>query len=92
MTFVAVNELKQGAALWGRLERERELVVTRDGKPCAILVGVDSGNVEDTLAAIRQARFSSAVSRARRRAIEVPPPAGLVEQAVKESRRSRRGA
>ena len=90
MTYIAVKDLKQGGALWTKLSEERELVVTRDGRPCAILVSVDGDEVEDSLAAIRRALFSAAVSRARRRAEANPPPAGLVEHAVRESRSSRR--
>ena len=66
MTYVAVKDLKQSRQLWAKLSASRELVVTRDGRPCAILVGVDGDDVEDSLAAIRRAMFSAAVTRARR--------------------------
>lgn len=92
MTYIAVKDLKQGGALWTKLNEERELVVTRDGRPCAILVSVTGDEVEDSLAAIRRALFSAAVMRARRRAEANPPPADVVGRAVRESRKSRRSS
>ena len=90
MTYVAVKDLKQGGRLWKTLSAERELVVTRDGRPCAILVGVSPDNVEDSLAAIRRSLFSAAVARVRRRAAGQPPAPGAVDAAIRESRRLRR--
>jgi antitoxin (DNA-binding transcriptional repressor) of toxin-antitoxin stability system len=92
MTYIAVKDLKQGGRLWEKLSAERELVITRDGRPCAILVSVETDEVEDSLAAIRRALFSAAVTRARRRAEAKPPAAGLVEDIIRESRRKRRTA
>lgn len=92
MTYIAVKDLKQGGRLWEKLHAERELVVTRDGRPCAILVSVESDEVEDSLSAIRRALFSAAVTRARRRAEAKPPAAAVVEDTIRESRRRRRTA
>lgn len=92
MTYIAVKDLKQGGRLWEKLTAERELVITRDGRPCAILVSVETDDVEDSLAAIRRALFSAAVTRARRRAEAKPPTAGAIEAAIHESRRTRRTA
>ena len=92
MTYIAVKDLKQGGRLWEKLSAERELVVTRDGRPCAILVGVETDDVEDSLAAIRRALFSAAVTRARRRAAAKPLAAGAVDRAIRESRTRRRAS
>lgn len=90
MTYVAVKDLKQGGRLWKTLDAERELVVTRDGRPCAILVGVTPDDVEDSLAAIRRSLFSAAVTRVRRRASTSPGEPDAIETAIRESRRERR--
>ncbi len=90
MTYIAVKDLKQGGRLWKTLSAERELVVTRDGRPCAILVGVSPDDVEDSLAAIRRSLLSAAVTRARRRAAARPPDPGSIEDAIRESRQARR--
>lgn len=89
MSYIAVKDLKQGGALWSKLAEERELVITRDGRPCAIMVGVDEENTEDALAAIRKAMFAASVCRVRRRARSRRPAPDLVEQAVRSSRKSR---
>ena len=89
MSYIAVKDLKQGGALWSKLAEERELVITRDGRPCAIMVGVDEENTEEALAAIRKAMFATAISRVRRRTRSRRPAPGLVENAVRSSRKRR---
>lgn len=90
MTYIAVKDLKQGGALWDKLEIERELVITRDGRPCAILVGIDEHNTEESLAAIRKALFTTAVGQVRRRSRTRRPPNDLVDKAIRASRKDRR--
>jgi antitoxin (DNA-binding transcriptional repressor) of toxin-antitoxin stability system len=92
MTYLPVNELKQGKRLWERLHAEKQLVVTRDGRPCAVLIGVEPDTVEDSVGAIRRALFSAAVSRVRRRAAERPPAPDLVARAIAQGRRRRPAA
>ena len=89
MTYVTVQEMKRSRELWKRLRAENELVVTKDGKPCAILVNVSPDGVECSLKEIRRALFSSAVSSARRRAASVPVKKGDIEREIKASRRER---
>lgn len=92
MTYIAVQELKRTGDLWKKLAAERELVVTREGKPCAILVGVSPEGVEDALAEIRRALFSTAVTRARQIASTHPASAEAVENVIRQSRRARKVA
>jgi len=68
MTSIAVKDLKRPRDLRDTLEREHEVVVTKDGRPFAIMVGVDADGAEDALREVRRALFSSAVLRARRKA------------------------
>jgi antitoxin (DNA-binding transcriptional repressor) of toxin-antitoxin stability system len=72
VTSLAVKDLKRPRELRAMLEREREVFVTKDGQPFAILVGVDADGAEDTLREVRRALFSAAVLRARRRARGAP--------------------
>ncbi len=69
MKFLSVRDLrgKPGEA-WRSLEREREVVVTSNGKPIAILSAVNEDSLEETLAAIRRARAVAAVSESQHRA------------------------
>ena len=89
MTYVTVQDMKRSRELWKRLRTENELVVTKDGKPCAILVNVSPDGVECSLKEIRRALFSSAVGAARRRAETAPVKKGDIEQEIRESRRRR---
>jgi antitoxin (DNA-binding transcriptional repressor) of toxin-antitoxin stability system len=90
MGYLPVKDLKQGRRVWERLRAEKEIVITRDGEPCAILVGVQGQNVETSLNAIRRALFSDAVSRVRRRAVGLPDAKPAIEKAITASRRARR--
>lgn len=62
MRFVSVRELRsKSAELWRDLPTERQMVVTNNGKPVAILATVDEGGVEETLAHFRRNRALSAI-------------------------------
>jgi len=89
MGYLTVKDLKQTRSLWKQLSEERELVITRDGKPCAILVGVNAESCDDSLAEIRRGLFSSAVSRIRRKAGGQSISPAEVEALIAESRKER---
>lgn len=58
MDFVTVRELRaESAKVWEKLEAGEEMVVTRNGKPFALLVHVEPAEVEEKLRALRWARF-----------------------------------
>jgi len=58
MDFVTVREFRtQPAKVWKKLESGKELVVTRNGKPFALLTFTEPNQVEENLLAIRQARI-----------------------------------
>jgi antitoxin (DNA-binding transcriptional repressor) of toxin-antitoxin stability system len=89
MATIAVCDLKRPRELRATLEREREVVVTKDGRPFAIMVGVDEGGADDALREVRRALFSSAVLRARRRAREAPIGAADIAAEIKAVRKGR---
>ena len=68
MDYMAISELKRTKQLWERLEKSKEVVLTRDGKPGALMLEVSPGSLEAVVAAVRRALFSEAVSNARARA------------------------
>ena len=68
MGYIAVTDLKKTKALSKQLESDPEVVVTRDGKLMAIMIGVDGDTVESSLQEIRRAMFSAAAGRVRKRA------------------------
>jgi hypothetical protein len=89
MGYLTVKDLKQTRNLWRQLSAERELVITRDGKPCAILVEVNADSCDESLAEIRRGLFSSAVARIRRKTENREISSAEVDAAVAESRRER---
>ena len=71
MKFISVRDLRgKSAEVWKKLPREREVVVTNNGRPIAILSSVNESNLEESLSAIRQARATEAVMSLQRRSVE----------------------
>jgi antitoxin (DNA-binding transcriptional repressor) of toxin-antitoxin stability system len=62
MRFVSVRDLRgKSAEVWKSLAEERELVLTSNGKPFAIITATDEASFERSLQAIRRARAAAAV-------------------------------
>ncbi len=71
MKFISVRDLRgKSADVWKHLPAEREVVVTSNGRPIAILSAVNESNLEESLSAIRQARAAEAVMSLQRRSVE----------------------
>ena len=69
MRFVTVREFRGNAAkVRKELDAEREIVLTSNGKPFAMLTPVEPGTVEEEASAIRQARARLSVDRIREHA------------------------
>lgn len=63
MKFVTIRDLRsRSRQIQEELPRYRELVLTSNGKPIAIMTAVSEASLEDSLAAIRRARAVSAVT------------------------------
>jgi antitoxin (DNA-binding transcriptional repressor) of toxin-antitoxin stability system len=71
MKFVSVRDLRgKSAEVWKELPGEREMVITSNGRPIAILAAVNESNLEESLSAFRQARAVGAVASLQRRSVE----------------------
>jgi antitoxin (DNA-binding transcriptional repressor) of toxin-antitoxin stability system len=71
MKFITVRDLRgRPGQVWSKLARERDVILTSNGKPIAILSAVSEDTLEDSLAAIRRARAIAAVEQMQRRAAE----------------------
>jgi antitoxin (DNA-binding transcriptional repressor) of toxin-antitoxin stability system len=71
MKFISVRDLRgKSAEVWKDLPAEREVIVTSNGRPIAILSAVNESNLEESLSAIRQARAAEAVMSLQRRSVE----------------------
>lgn len=94
MDFVSIRDLRtRSAAVWESLAEAKDLVVTSNGKPVAVLSAAGPSTLDATLAALRQARAQLAVVDMQRDARE----AGLdrwrldeVNAEIDEARRQRR--
>ena len=86
MTYLGVSDLKQSKKMWEILGREKEVILTRDGKPGALILEISPEGVEATVAAVRRALFSEAASGARHRATLFPPKSGEIENEIGRGR------
>ena len=71
MRFLSVRDLRgKSAEVWRDLPAEREMVVTSNGRPVAILAAVNESNLEESLSAFRQARAVEATAGMQRQSVE----------------------
>ena len=71
MDYVTVRELREKSGeIWQRVEAGEEFVVTRNGKPFALLVHTEPAAVEDKLRALRLQAFGRAWDALSRQARE----------------------
>jgi len=71
MKFLSVRDLRgKSAKVWKDLPEEKEMIVTSNGRPIAILASIGESNVEESLAAFRQARAIAAVAALQRRSVK----------------------
>ena len=71
MRFLRVRDLRSDSSrIWRELPKQKEMIVTNTGRPVAILSAVSDSNLEESLAAIRQARAAAAVAAIQRQSAE----------------------
>ncbi len=70
MKFLSTRELRNRPGFVRELAKKDDLVLTANGKPIAILLGVEEDELEETAQAIRQAKAQRALSRMRRLAAQ----------------------
>lgn len=71
MKFITVRDLRgRSGQVWNKLAREREVVLTSNGKPIAILSAVSEETLEESLAAVRRARAVAAVEKLQRQSVQ----------------------
>ncbi len=70
MDFVTVKELRaESGKVWEKIEAGEEIVITRNGKPFALLVQTSPQELEDKLRALRWARFDRLLAEQHKRAV-----------------------
>jgi len=68
MKFLSTRELRNRPGHIRNLAQKDDLVLTANGKPIAILLGVEECELEETARAARQAKAQLALSRLRKQA------------------------
>ena len=64
MKFVTVRDFRASpSVIWRKLLAERELIITNNGKPIALLTPLNDETLEDTLSAIRKAKAINAMKK-----------------------------
>ncbi len=72
MKFITVRDLRgRSGQVWTKLAREREVILTSNGKPIAILSAVSEDTLEESLVAVRRARAVAAVEKMQRHSVQV---------------------
>lgn len=80
MKFLSTRELRNRPGAIREILKEGDVALTANGKPFAIVVGVEEGDLERTATVIRRARAQVAVSRMRRAATDASVGALSPEQ------------
>lgn len=96
MKFVTIRELRSKTATIRKdLDEDREIVLTANGRPFAVVSRIEPDSVEEELQAIRRARAKVAVERLRAQA----KAKGLnrltmddIDAMIAEARRQRRAS
>ena len=71
MRFVSVRDLRgKSAEIWKRLAQLKEMVITSNGKPIAIISATSEETLEESLSAIRVARAMAAVEAMQLKSVE----------------------
>ncbi len=63
MKFLSVRDLRtKSSQIWQELPEQREMIITSNGRPIAILSSINEDDLEQVLSAFRHARASTAVT------------------------------
>jgi len=72
MKFISVRDLRsKSAQVWKQLPQEREMIITSNGRPIAIIAAISDSDMEESLSAFRQARAVEAVASLQRRSVKM---------------------
>lgn len=84
MRFITIRDLRsKSAKIQRELPMEKEMILTSNGKPIAILSATSAERIEESLAMLRRLRAMEAVDLMQRRSVE----AGTNRMSLKEINR-----
>ena len=95
MKFVTVRDFRgKSGEIWRRLSQEKEIVITLNGRPIAVLSSVSEENLEESLSSLRRARAMAAVEAIQSQSVQRgldKIPENEINAEIKVVRRKRRG-
>ncbi len=90
MKFVTTREVRNNPSRFREDVEREDVVLTVDGKPFAVAVGTDPGEIQETLDMLRQVRALRAMARMQRMAGELGTAAMSSEEITAEIRNARK--
>lgn len=70
MDFVTTKELRaESGKVWAKLEAGEDIVITRNGKPFALMVHTEASELEDNLRSFRAAKFRRMLAEQHKRSV-----------------------
>ena len=66
MEFLTVRDLRTSPrGVWEKLSQNGEVVITNNGKPTALMLNIENGEIEELSKAIRQAKAMMSINNMR---------------------------
>ena len=79
MKFLSVRDLKtKSSQVWKELAGQKEMIVTSNGRPIALLSSINENNLEQVLTAFRRARATNAVASIQYESTQKPDHPGIL--------------
>jgi len=90
MKFIGIRDFRnKSSKIWDELNKEKEMIITFNGKPVAILSAVSEGNLEENLSAFRRVRAINAVTALQRSSVKMGTDKLTIEEINSEIKAER---
>lgn len=91
MKFITVRDLRTSPAqVWKALPEEKEMVITNNGRPIALLTPISDENLEETIRAMRRSRAANAIRNMQLHSVKTGKGRMTDEEIEGEIRQSRK--
>lgn len=91
MKFITVRDLRTSPAqIWKTLPEEKEMVITNNGRPIALLTPISDENLEETIRAMRRSRVANAIRNMQLHSVKTGKSRMTDEEIEDEIRQSRK--
>lgn len=89
MEFYTARELRTNTkSIWDDLLKESEVIITNNGKPSAMMIGIPEGKFDETVRVLRQVKAIAAMERMREKAAKYGYLSDdEIESAIKDARK-----